>query len=492
MCIKRILSSVLLSSVLLSNVYAADVSTTATELDTSGTDHTMPVMLEVESLVFSVSVPTQLPVFIDVDGNSSVAENASIVNNGNKEIQVTDITITPSTGWTLKAYDGEFGANEFGISINSNKSGDGTLTCNSFRVAKQQEVPVNYDIRIAEGTEGFEPVEIASVTMTVGWFIRDPNTQYTGDTLYDGATMVKMGEVLQLEAPMTYSMRSTWESSDTSIATISETGLVTPVQPGRVTMSYGDYEVPMHMYGESVAASYANINSSNRDVVLPDHYYKDDTWYTVTSIADNAFDSSSNLYFTSMVIPDTVTYIGQKAFYQQGQLSSIDIPDSVTYIGQKAFYGCNALKSIHIPESVTSILPETFYSCINLTSIVLHDELISIGAGAFTQSGIVDIEIPSSVIDISTAFKNCSRLKSLVIKGPIEKLDAYALNKCSVLESLYLPRTLTVIGQQNFDGYTKPTIYYEGTEGQWSAISINASDSKQLTSLAKNYNVSYR
>ena len=72
---------------------------------------------------------------------------------------------------------------------------------------------------------------------------------------------------------------------------------------------------------------------------------------------------------TTYNIPNTVTEIGQNAFYYCNKMTSINIPDSVTTIGAKAFYSCSSLKEITIPQSVTSIGADAFIYCGNLTAI---------------------------------------------------------------------------------------------------------------------------
>lgn len=72
---------------------------------------------------------------------------------------------------------------------------------------------------------------------------------------------------------------------------------------------------------------------------------------------------------TTYNIPNTVTEIGQNAFYYCNKMTSINIPDSVTTIGAKAFYRCSSLKEITIPQSVTSIGANAFEYCENLTAI---------------------------------------------------------------------------------------------------------------------------
>ena len=72
---------------------------------------------------------------------------------------------------------------------------------------------------------------------------------------------------------------------------------------------------------------------------------------------------------TTYNIPNTVTEIGQNAFYWCNKMTSITIPDSVTVIGAGAFGGCSSLKEITIPQSVTSIGADAFVYCGNLTAI---------------------------------------------------------------------------------------------------------------------------
>lgn len=75
---------------------------------------------------------------------------------------------------------------------------------------------------------------------------------------------------------------------------------------------------------------------------------------------------------TSINIPDTVTIIGNHAFYSCTALTNITISNSVISIGNSAFYGCTGLTSITIPNSVTSIAPSAFNSCTNLTTITIN------------------------------------------------------------------------------------------------------------------------
>ena len=99
-------------------------------------------------------------------------------------------------------------------------------------------------------------------------------------------------------------------------------------------------------------------------------------------------------------IPNSVTAIGDFAFYSCHGLTSIDIPNSVTKIGEGAFDSCTGLTSINIGNSVTSIGDWAFNKCSGLTSIDIPNSVIEIGEGAFCYcSGLTDVY--SYIADLS-------------------------------------------------------------------------------------------
>lgn len=103
----------------------------------------------------------------------------------------------------------------------------------------------------------------------------------------------------------------------------------------------------------------------------------------VTAIGERAFGGDSGL--TSITIPNTVTHIGDEAFYNCG-FSEISIPDSVISVGNYAFKGCRGLTSIVIPSSVKLIRGYAFRDC-SATSIIVPPTVDYIGGGAFYSAG---------------------------------------------------------------------------------------------------------
>ena len=179
---------------------------------------------------------------------------------------------------------------------------------------------------------------------------------------------------------------------------------------------------------------------------------------SVTSIGRSAFSGCSGL--TSVTIPNSVTSIGDYAFYDCSSLTSIDIPESVTSIGMYAFNGCVNLSSIIIPPNVTVIRPNTFENCSGLTSVDIHNNLTVIGAFAFKKcSGLISVNIPNSVTAIGGyAFNGCTSLTSVDISNSqITYVGDYTFAGCSSLTSVTIPNSVTSIGNSAFYGCSSLT-----------------------------------
>ena len=85
----------------------------------------------------------------------------------------------------------------------------------------------------------------------------------------------------------------------------------------------------------------------------------------------------------NIVIPDSITAIGDGAFSYRKSLQHINIPNTITTIGKEAFSWCNVLRQITIPDSVTSIEEKAFWGCKSLRQIIIPDSVTNIGETAF-------------------------------------------------------------------------------------------------------------
>ena len=182
---------------------------------------------------------------------------------------------------------------------------------------------------------------------------------------------------------------------------------------------------------------------------------------SVTSIGEEAFAGCSSL--TSVTIPNSVTSIGEEAFADCSSLTSITIPNSVTSIGNYAFADCSSLTSVTIPNSVTSIGSSAFAGCYSLTSVTIGESVTSIGSSAFAGcSSLTSITIPNSVTSIGlAAFASCTSLTSVTIGNSVTSIEYKAFYYCSSLTSITCEAiTPPTIGEDAFYGVSSSTPVY--------------------------------
>ena len=174
---------------------------------------------------------------------------------------------------------------------------------------------------------------------------------------------------------------------------------------------------------------------------------------SVTSIGDYAFYYYSSL--SSITIPNSVTSIGDSAFYRCFGLTAVTIGNSVTSIGNSAFYYCRSLTSVTIPNSVTSIEGHTFYGCSNLDSVIIGNGVQSIGDNAFDACKSLDlVTIPNSVTNIGDyAFSNCHNLSSIIIGNGVKNIGYNAFDDCYTLDTVTCLAMTPPALDWSFDSY---------------------------------------
>ena len=123
-------------------------------------------------------------------------------------------------------------------------------------------------------------------------------------------------------------------------------------------------------------------------------------------------DALAGFGMSSVILPDTVTTIGNSALIWCENLKEINIPSSVTLIDEYAFYDCESLRSITIPDSVTTICYCAFAYCRDLTEVVIPESVTTIYSRAFARGeNLTSIVVPASVTEISEeAFYECAKL----------------------------------------------------------------------------------
>ena len=203
--------------------------------------------------------------------------------------------------------------------------------------------------------------------------------------------------------------------------------------------------------------------------------------YPVTGIGKDAFSVVDYVYsgvtyynknstLESVRLPDSVTSIGNSAFYGCSGLTGMTVPDGVTSIGNSAFSGCTGLTNVTIGDSVTSIGDDAFWGCTSLESVTIPDSVTSIGRYAFNNCrNLTSVTIPDSVTSIDAyTFYGCTSLESVKIPGSVTSIAYESFAGCSTLESIELPESLKSIEYSAFSNcYSIEKVYYAGTESNW-------------------------
>ena len=207
-------------------------------------------------------------------------------------------------------------------------------------------------------------------------------------------------------------------------------------------------------------------NDSIKSVIIQDG---------VKSIGRFAFSSCSGI--TALSIPDSVSSINHGAFIRCSALTEVTIPDGVKILDNFCFALCTSLLDAHIPQSVVSMGNDPFSACVNLESITV-DENNSVfdsrnDCNAIIKtdthtliSGCQNTRIPQNVLTIAYgAFYGQNKLTSLIVPVSVRTIESTAFCECTHLSD----------------------IYYEGSEIEWNAISID-SDNEPLTDATIHYN----
>ncbi len=155
----------------------------------------------------------------------------------------------------------------------------------------------------------------------------------------------------------------------------------------------------------------------------------------------------------------TVKEIGQKLFKDNQNIGSLIIPDSVRYLGYAMCSGCTNLKKVQLPAGLTVIPDNAFENCSSLTAINFPDTLVQIRADAFGGTALTEFTAPDSLESIwHYAFKDCKNLGKVDLKN-VRSLNEGVFQNCTALQSIKLPDTLTDLnGTGNtFSGCTSLT-----------------------------------
>ena len=187
------------------------------------------------------------------------------------------------------------------------------------------------------------------------------------------------------------------------------------------------------------------------EVEIPDEY----KGVPITAIGESAFSgqrAGSCLKIEKIVIPDSIKYIGDKAFSHCEKLKELKLPGALETIGKEAFSACRKIKAFDLPDSVKEIDCGAFSGCSGIKDFSFPPLIDKVSDS--TLKGCVHLETVKLSINTkkigNSAFDGCNRLKTIAIPEAVVSIDAFAFRGCKNLIGISLPQDLQSIGTLAF------------------------------------------
>ena len=182
------------------------------------------------------------------------------------------------------------------------------------------------------------------------------------------------------------------------------------------------------------------------------------------------------IYGSSIKIPEGVTALSDRLFYNMTELEEIEFPSSLTYIGRQALEGTAWIKrerennscvivngilvsayyeslvmEAKLPEGIRRIAPYAFHRS-EAQLVVLPESLREIDAYAFVDCTVTEIDFPRrpDVVMHTPVAVGCNMLKELYFQGNTERLDENFVRECPALRRVCLKWSQTVVSKNAF------------------------------------------
>lgn len=185
------------------------------------------------------------------------------------------------------------------------------------------------------------------------------------------------------------------------------------------------------------------------DVTVPSEIKLAGTTYQVTRIGEGAFYNCSEL--TSIDLPTTINSIGRNAFYGARLLKKIEFKGAKISLDYGAFEECYQLKEVIFHGQLIKMDPRAFAYCRALESITIPDGFTRIeGSSFYSNTSLKSISIPEGVVYIGEhTFDGCSSLTTIQLPSTLQKVDHWAFMN-SAIQSIVIPDNVTFMGNEVF------------------------------------------
>lgn len=225
-------------------------------------------------------------------------------------------------------------------------------------------------------------------------------------------------------------------------------------------------------------ALYVNAYSTTEDINLPGFVFSvesGDVGEIVHGVC--SYDKETE----QIVIPDTcngntVRYICEKAFLNNGLIRSVKLNNNITQIRHRAFRSCSELRSVYCPESLAVVGDYAFADSVNIKSMLLaHTAIENFYRAIFMgDSSLKYISMPSATKSIGYACYSGTAVEFINIPDGVTTIGNNAFDNNANLQEIYIPSSVTSFGTNVFKGCENVTVYCEdGSTAHQYAIDNN-------------------
>ena len=198
-------------------------------------------------------------------------------------------------------------------------------------------------------------------------------------------------------------------------------------EAGEISLNFGNgvQRIPSYMVYKDSSQGYANLKT----LTIPN---------SVTRIGQFAFYKCSGI--TDFSMSSNIEYIGDSAFYYCSGITELSLPASVTYIGHSVFEGCSGLETVAYDPANCTLGGRTFYDAGDSEGmeVTFGDTVRSIPESLFSSSNIgSDVVIPHGVVSIGDgAFSSCLKMTSITIPDTVTTLGSVIVSNSNNLTTV--------------------------------------------------------
>ncbi len=237
----------------------------------------------------------------------------------------------------------------------------------------------------------------------------------------------------------------------------------------KITIAASTTSIGNHAFSDCVALNSISVSEGNPKYKVIEgclYSYTTQSGTGTYTLEQYPLNNKDKTYTVPELVKETLTSIGEGAFWGSVNLETIDLPATIKTIGEGAFEECRKLKSVTFPEGLIGIGAEAFKGAVALTEITLPPEVTAINSKTFQGCEVLKtVNLPDrlSVIN-SYAFQGCKALEEFVVPQSVTAIGDQAFAQCDSLREITIPTQTTSLGNGVFRGTTVTILCQSGSQ----------------------------